>query len=171
MKKSNGLAVVLILIGLVIILGNVGVFEGELALFVISLGLFGGYFLTGGRGRKGSIGFLIPACILLMIGTFAYLEESLVLINGEGGIFFFMLGTAFFLIYFIHNFGRREMRFGERNWPVITGSSIYVFGALIFILEHYDVPFVRIMLQNLWPIGLIIAGVVIIFKNFRHKGQ
>jgi hypothetical protein len=169
MRKNNSLGIVLILIGLMIILGNTGFFKGEMVLFIISLCLFGGYFLTGGRSKKGSIGFLIPACIILMIGSFAFLEDTLGIIKGEGGIFFFMLGTAFLLIYFIHCFRKKDMSFGERNWPAITGISIYIFGSFIFILEHYDVPLVRTVLQNLWPIGLIAAGVIILANNFKRK--
>jgi hypothetical protein len=168
MKKNNGIAIVLILIGVLILLGNMGMLEGELALFIISMGLFGGYILTGGRNRSGSIGFLIPACILLMIGIFTYLENSGNIKALEGSLFFFMLGTAFFIIYFINNYKRTDMTFGSKNWPVITGSSVYAFGTLVFLFESYEIPFVKILLQNLWPIGLILAGIIIIIKNFRR---
>lgn len=165
MKNKNILAVVLIGAGILSLLGNTGWFDGEIFLFIVSLGFFAGYFAMGGRGRKGSVGLLIPACIIFAIAAYAVLENNVSLNNLEGSLFFLFLGSAFMAVYLIHTMWIREGSSGERKWPVITAVCIYVFGLFIFLVEYVDWEYARPILENLWPIGLIIAGIAIIISN------
>jgi hypothetical protein len=166
MEKKNITAAALILLGLLFLLRSFRIMDGEFVLFVISLGFFVGYFMSGGMNHRGNVGLLIPACIILCIGIFAVLDN---LLNLNGAVFFLLLGSAFFMVYFIHTFHLKHLSFGSRNWPAITGASLYAFGTFILLLEYYELPIINIILQYALPVGLIIAGLIIIFQNLTSK--
>lgn len=173
MKGRNGFAVILILVGIFILLNNTGLFSDNLVLFVVSLGFFIAYFLPLSSGRKGNVGFLIPASITLAVGIFTVLEENFLIESVKASVFFLLLGSAFFMIYFIHFLSMKYIGFRRQTWAAITGTVLYGLGTLIFLMEYFDFSFARIILQNLWPVGLILAGAIIIFRNFTgsHKKQ
>jgi CDP-diglyceride synthetase len=166
MKNKNTWAIVLIGIGVLSLLKNTGWFDGEIFLFIVSLGFCAGYLFTGGRSRRGSVGLLIPACIIFAVAAFSTLESNINLYNLDGTLFFLFLGTAFMAVYLIHTMWIRESSRGERIWPAITGACIYAFGGFVFLVEYANWEYAKPILENLWPIGLIAAGVIIIASSF-----
>lgn len=166
MRKNNIWAIVLIGIGVLSLLKNTGWFDGEIFLFIVSLGFFAGYFFTGGKSKRGSVGLLIPACIIFAVAAFSTLESNINLNNLDGTLFFLFLGTAFMAVYLIHTMWIKESGRGQRIWPAITGICIYAFGAFVFLAEYADFKYAYPILENLWPIGLIAAGVIVIVSSF-----
>jgi hypothetical protein len=61
-------------------------------------------------------------------------------------------GIGFFLMYF---FGRKE------TGLLVPGTILILLGA-IFLLRATEY-------ENLWPLLIIIAGIILIFKNRRRK--
>lgn len=115
---------------------------------------------------------MIPACIILAVGTFSVLETNMDLFELEGSIFFGFLGTAFLAVYLIHTLWLKDRSRGERIWPLITAICIYVFGAAIFAIEYMGWGIVGTLFEYLLPALLILAGFAVLVTNiFKSRKQ
>ncbi|MFW6035245.1 MAG: hypothetical protein ACOCRZ_03210 [Halothermotrichaceae bacterium] len=164
--KRAIIGIVLIVLGIFIFLENLHIIRGDFTLFIISAGFFIAYF--AGENKRGRIGFLIPASILLMIGIFTNIEQYLPG-NLEGGFFFVCLGSAFFLIYLFHTVYYGKEKFGNWDWILITSVSIYLFSIFIFLVEAVKYKAVANFLSNAWPFLLIAAGLVMLIRGFKSE--
>lgn len=169
MNRKSSIGILMILFGIMWFLVNSRIIKGEFFLLLVSFGFFIAYIFTGNGERRGMIGFLIPACITLSIGSFSILENNIELDGLEGTLFFAFLGTAFLGIYLIHTIHQGSRGFGAKNWPLITAISIYGFAAIIFMIEAMNWRFMLQVLSYIWPVGLIAAGVVLFIWEFIPK--
>ena len=165
------LGVGLVLVGVLNILGYFNLISEHIVLPAISIFLFTLYFVFGGRRYYKNVGFLIPACILLLIQVGVLIEQNINIVSLEGTLFLGLIGTAFLLVYFIHTFWYKKARFGSRHWPLITAVSIYVFSGLVYLAEHLRLKYIEIILNNIWPVVLIVVGSSVILKNITNKSK
>ncbi|HKL10039.1 MAG TPA: hypothetical protein VJ990_01265 [Clostridia bacterium] len=159
-KKIIGF--ILLTIGIVNFASRQGWISGEY--FLIGLGAV---FLVAYFVRRRPIGFLIPACILLMLGFYSNIQNSGALLlsnNLEGAAFFFFMAIAFYLIFFIHN-TRNESNGKRAGWAVVTGTALAAFGIFVFAAGHLDIAEWLILVDRYWPLILVAAGLYLVFSK------
>lgn len=158
--------IILVAFGIIAILNNFGLMQSEYTLFIISGGFFIGYFTR----PKVRIGLLIPACILLSIALYTNIEAFAESTGLEGTLFFIFLGSAFLLIFLIHNIITRKLTDGKTvKWPLITGAAIYALSILIYFGEKYDLNVTEIIMKNIWPVALICIGGSMVINGIKRK--
>lgn len=165
--ENKLLGIILILFGAFWFLGNLNIIRGDFTLIIVGIGFIIAYYFTGNKGSKRNLGFIIPGCITLMVGSFALLESNRSLGSFSGSLFFLFIGTAFWMIYFIHTLHYCPKGSGSRNWPMYTGAALYAFSGFILMVELFRFRYFRFILINLWPIAFIIAGLIFIFKGLK----
>jgi hypothetical protein len=94
-------------------------------LLLVGAGFLLAYILTG-----RNLGFLVPGCIVLSIGIFAYLNENKILPSDGGQIFLLFLAAAFWTIMLIHTMWIKNGDFGEKFWPIFPAIPLTVLGII-----------------------------------------
>lgn len=100
---------------------------------------------------------IIPAGALLSIASMVTLQ-ALVPNPGPvetGGVLFIGMGITFLLVWLLPSAGAR------RGWAVWPAVSLLLFGGLITAAATD-------LLGMLWPIALILAGLLVILRGFRR---
>jgi hypothetical protein len=159
-KKIIGL--ILILIGLINFASRQGWISGEY--FLVGLGAI---FLIAYFIRRRPMGFLVPACILILLGIYANLQNSsLLFMNGrmEGPTFFFFMAIAFYLIFFIHNISNGSLD-RKTVWPAIVGTALTAFGIFVYAVEYWDITELLIGINRFWPLILVLMGLYLILTK------
>jgi len=100
---------------------------------------------------------IIPAGALLSIASVVTLQ-ALVRDPGPvqiGGVLFIGMGVTFLLVWLLPSTG------GRRGWAIWPAISLLLFGGLITAAATD-------LLGVLWPVGLILAGLLVLLRAFRH---
>jgi len=165
MNKNTELALVFIITGIMLLLCNIGNSGGQPFLFIVSAGFFIAYFICGKVKGNYIIGFIIPACLVFMVSSFALIEENINYETIEAALFFFMIATAFLGIYLIHYVLYNKVKFGVMEWPLVTAIPIYAFSIVVLLMENYHMLYVRYTPAIL----LIGVGIFMIYKGFKRR--
>lgn len=156
-ERQGGLAagIILILIGVALLLANLGLFEP--AIFIVALGAS---FLVAYIFWR-NLGFLIPGMILIWLGSAIALVESDVLpVQNDGSIILISLGLAFISIYAF--MGRRR-----HWWPLIPGGILIILGILILLVAEDILPLTATQTFNIiLAATLILVGIWLIIRRF-----
>ena len=144
------------------ILGTVDVFKvlrfplGDgVLLMLLGIGLFYGYY------RKKSLGLLVPASILIWLGTYEVLEDIAWLNRFEGSLFFLCMSACILTIYIL-----AEPRISEKWYT--TALWIAGFAAFIAVFEYDQFFYLLSPYMNfIFPIILIGIGGIIILKGWK----
>lgn len=163
------LGIIMVALGLIIFLGNMDIIDGDYTLLIIGGGLFAGYFFSGERINKRKIGFLIAATIVSMIGIFD-IVDNYVISDLSGSLFFLFIGTAFLLVYLLHTMHYNKNT-GKRKWPLITSIALYTFSFFIYLVEVVNSEIFADIMNNYWPVILIIIGLVVLFKGIKKDNN
>lgn len=167
--KYKGIGLLLVLIGLLILLGNLGLIDGDYVLIVIGVVFMGIYWFSGKDAPNRNIGFLIPSTILIMIGLYDLMEGLWRRLDIQGIGFFISIGIAFVLIYLIHTSQLKAPKKGTRYWPLYVSSALFGFSIFIIIITNIDSQVVWTITNNIFPIALIIVGGLMIYKSISKK--
>lgn len=151
--KKNILAYILIAVGVLTLLGNYGIIEGDFFLLIVGAAFLAVYFRNG-DGKK-SIGFLIPGVMVTTIGIFSNIESYLFALDGP--VFLAMIGGAFILINYIHS--RQIGSTLESKWAHYVGSGIVIFAVFVFAVDNLNFTPLNLVFENIVPLGLILFGV------------
>lgn len=162
--------VFLILLGLIGIINKLHIFGDYFELIIIAIGFLFVYILRGGHKKYGNIGFLIPGCIIPAVIVMDIIDKTKILGMYKDPLIMAIIGTAFLLIYLIHTVWVTDIRKGSKNWPLIVALIIYVISIFVFITEISDSAIGRLILNNLWPVILILAGIIILIRSF-YRGD
>lgn len=161
MSKRDGrgkliAGIILIIIGIAILLRNLGFLEP--GIFAAAIGAS---FLVAYAFRR-LLGFLIPGMILLWLGVASILTQSHVISSRlDGPVTLTALGLSFILIYVF--MGRRR-----HWWPLVPGGILFLVGAVGILSVLGILPLTLAQLSSLiLPIVLIIVGVWLIFEQWR----
>ncbi len=133
-------------------------YQGPLALAAIGL-----IFLLWGIGAR-VVGPLIPGGILsgialgsfLIEGPFGHLEDP-----ASGGVFVLAFAAGWVLITVLS----AAVAGGILWWPLIPGGVLAVIGGALLI--GGSLLRVVVLLGDLWPLGLIAAGLYFLFRRRR----
>jgi hypothetical protein len=158
-KWMGGVA--LILIGTALLIATLTDFGllGEWLLPVLGV-----MFLAWGimASRPGPI---IPGGILTGLGVGVILAREVFHSSGldEGGLITLSLGVGFLLILPLCAFFTPKWHW----WPTVPGCVLVVVGTALLIGN--DALQVVNVLGKIWPVGLIIVGVILLWQFLRHR--
>ncbi len=150
----------LILVGITWFLTNQNYIPGYLLLYVLSAGFLGAYIFV-----KKSLGFLIPASNIAAVAIFSTLVEKIENINGAWIIV--LLGLSFLAIYVTHTRSLVTTDKGEKIWPLIPGAILSIIGLWI-LMGSIGEKFLQ-LIGLIWPLALVLAGVLILFMKKKVK--
>lgn len=163
--------VFLILLGLMGIINKLHIFGDYFELIVIGLGFLFAYILRGGNKKYSNIGFLIPGCIIIATIPIDFIDKTKMVSMYKDPLMLVILGTVFLLVYLIHTVWITNIRKGSKNWPLLVALIIYSIGLIDFISEISDSAIGRLILNNLWPVILILAGIIILIRSFYRSDK
>lgn len=108
-------------------------------------------------------GFVFPGFILPAIGVYLVLLRTF----GEkytSSSIFLLLGFAFYIIYF-------TAYIGKSNWPLIPATILLAVGILAYIIRlgMFNINILYLRKEYIWPIVMILAGVMILFNRLIRK--
>lgn len=137
-----------VLLGLAALIGfgdKLGAWGGALFLGSIGLAFWVIYFI-----RRDFWWALIPGGVLTTLAVVAALGENL---PGEmtGSIFFLGLAATFALLYFLPGAA------GQTRWAIIPAAVLGVMGLMLMLSMGG-------LINYLWAIGLILAGVYLLYR-------
>ncbi|ACB84339.1 hypothetical protein [Natranaerobius thermophilus] len=158
------IGIMLVVLGILFLLGNLGILSGALVLLLVGGGFLFFYYHSGKKASHRNIGLLIPGAILIMVGIYDFLIETLRMQYVEGYLFFIFLSVAFAGIYLIHTRNLKELSRGKRIWPLYPALGLFMFGILIVSERQLESEIVSVIFSNLFPIALIITGIIIVIR-------
>ncbi|HOF02369.1 MAG TPA: hypothetical protein PLT58_00095 [Atribacterota bacterium] len=169
MNKKIFLGIILVIMGLFWTLSNFQLIRGSWFLPIIGFAFLAAYLYRREDKLNRTPGFLIAGCIIIMVGLFNIINESVKLGLLEGPLFFYLLGISFLPVYFIHtrNFAQQDSK--QHKWPLYTGFSIIGFGILVLIIEAANTSLIRRFYPIILPIILILLGCYVIFFYKRKE--
>lgn len=165
-----GLAVFLITLGLLFVFASVTKWYFMGLIFLPCLGLS---FLVWSILAE-EVGFLIPAQILISIGL-AIILVSKVFTNAtafqNAAINLISMGAGWVIMPVLSKFVFKE----NMNWGFIPGAVLLTIGS-IFLLPQpvstriFDaITYIGKTIRYVWPLALIVPGVIIILKTVKPK--
>ena len=166
-RKSLGL--ILILLGVLFLLSNLGFFSGAIVLWIIGGSFLFFYYNSGKSNSNRNLGLLIPGMIIIAVGVYDFLNKTLGITAIEGVTFLIFLGIAFIGIYLIHTRHSENGGFGERNWPLFPALGLFAVSLLSLLEKHLESELIAQILGNMFPIVLIIVGIVIFVRAVSKK--
>jgi len=156
-ERKGGLiaGIILIVIGVSVLLINLGLVEP--GLFIAALGV--SFLIAYVFWRL--LGFLVAGMILTWLGTAVTLIQTTALNSDtEGAIVLVSLGLAFIFIYAF--MGRKR-----HWWPLIPGSILLLLGATVFLVAQNIIPLTATQIFNIvLATVLILIGVWLVFRQF-----
>lgn len=158
--------ILLIIVGLFWLLSNMDLFSSDIFMLAVGALFIIFYIISGSR-----LGYLIPGLIILALAGTNMLPRYLVLPDFLAGtLFFYMLGTAFILLFVIHTRKYREEE--SRHWPLYPGFALYGFGLFIYLLEQDYLPLEHLQRTELiLPAILIGLGIYFVIAQVIRKSR
>jgi hypothetical protein len=165
-KKVKG-GILLIVVGVFLLLNQLGLIMGQTFLLLLALGFIGAYFLLGGRKEYGNVGFLIPGVILLAIAGFASISDR---IDDFSPIFFFLgLSLSFFIVFIIHTYWFKNLDSGDRFWPVYPAGGLLLLAGIIALGLSGRFAESLGLLNYIWIIALIVIGAWLVYSSLKKN--
>ena len=142
--------VILVCLGLALLAAQfVPGIGGETVVFGLGLAFLAIYFYMR------EFGFLVPAGVLTGLGLGLIAKRTI-----GGGAAVLGLGLGFVAIWVLDRLYTRASNF----WPLIPGGILLVVGL------GTTVPSLGAVVGRLWPLGLVILGVVFVVLALRGRG-
>ncbi len=158
--------ILLFIIGIAWLLRNLNLLDSDFFLPGIGLTFIIFYIISGYKQS-----YLIPGLIILAISGTSLLPRYVSLPTFfEHTLFFYLLGTAFLLVYIIHTRARGEKK--ARNWPLLPALILYFLGIFTYLLDKDVLPAEYLeRVDLLWPLALIITSLYIVAAHFSKKNR
>lgn len=164
------LGLLLIIVGGIFLLSNLGYYPGEFTLVIVGGLLLLMYYRSGDSVYRRNQGLMIAGAIVTMVGLFATIEQNYPLGDRDGYLFFIFLGIAFLSVFLVHTRHLKSLPSGKRRWPLYPAAALWGFSLFVFIVQALDSNLLQGIFNNIFPIGLILVGMILIVKAFR-KGK
>ncbi|MBC8060439.1 MAG: hypothetical protein H7Y18_07215 [Clostridiaceae bacterium] len=168
-NSSRAIGIIFILIGVGALLSTMNYMNHNVIMLMISIAFFALYFVRGGNKNYYNLSLLMPACILLMLSPLETLRTYSFFNKLDSEITILAIATAFFLMYFMHNFWVRDIRNRKRHWPLLVGIVLSAVGISNYISNTYDVAVGNFILHYAWSFIFILLGIFILIKEFFKK--
>jgi hypothetical protein len=170
-RSKSILGSILIMAGAVTLLGNLNILNENFILPILGIGFLAVYFMLGARKSYGNIGFLIPGIILSALQIFKIADDNNVSEKTEIIIVFGVFSICFLLMYLIHTCWFKELSTGKRNWPLYVSIAFLFFGGIVYAIEYLDWKFGMVLLNNMWPVILVLVGASMLYKALKGDKQ
>lgn len=155
--KNSMIGLILVSVGVLMLLGNLGVLDGEFMLFALGAAFLIFYGLSGRETESRKVGLLVPGLIIIAVGLFTQFESRL---EDAPYMFFVFLGLAFLGVYLIHT---RKIEGGK--WPLFPTLGLFGFAAFVFVATNYEISFLATIMNNIVPAGAILIGLTLLVKS------
>jgi hypothetical protein len=162
---------ILVLAGATSLIGNLQILNENFILPILGAAFLFIYFILGARKKYGNIGFLIPGIILPALQILKLADDYNVGEKAEVVIVFGILGVSFLAIYLIHSCWYKELRRGQRTWPLHVSIILFIFGGVVYAIEYFNWTFGMVILNNIWPGVLVIVGVRMLYKALKGSKE
>lgn len=153
--RRSTAGIILVVLGLMFLAAQWFDFTGAAVLGALSVFFVVMYATT----RK--YGFLIPGMILGGLAIGVGLQEYGY--DPSGGIVVLGLGAGFIAIYLVNVFVQSPASW----WPLVPGGILSVVG----LTQLAEGTAAEETIARLWPVGLIIAGVIVLIATFMRPDQ
>lgn len=159
-------SLVFILIGVVLLLWNLGLIPGLESLWPVLLVIAGGWFLYEGFLRRRRDAYVFIGMFGLLLGVFFLLATTVlspVAMSSIWPVFMTITGLSLFA------YGSRRP-WGSRMSFTVPGVAIALISLvfLLFSLDIIDRSFARLVAVY-WPALLIVAGAVLLVVHFVQR--
>jgi hypothetical protein len=152
--RRSTAGIILVVLGLMFLAAQWFDFTGAAVLGALSVFFVIVYATT----RK--YGFLVPGMILGGLAVGVGLQESGY--DPNGGFVVLGLGAGFLAIYLINLFLQAPASW----WPLIPGGILSIVG----VTQVAEGTAAAETVARLWPVGLIVAGVIVLIATFMRPG-
>lgn len=148
--------VILIVLGIVFLLPRLGIDFGNLwPLLVVAPGIAFLVYYVLSKNKEDKAGIMIPAVITLLLGLFLLYQN---LSNWSDAdklwpVYPLIVGISFYVFY---------LAGGRKEKGILIPANILALVGVGFL-------FLNFLTFNLWPLFLIIAGLVLILLPYRKK--
>lgn len=166
MNNKSLIGIALVALGVIGILSRFIDIDNYITL-LISGGAVGLYIHYGYNKRYRNIGFLLVALFIFMGQIFIWFEDNMFFNRYEDIITTLMVATNFLLVYVIHTSWFKYSSRGKRYWPLLVSGIMYVVSLIIYVDEYVDTEMSEKLYELLWPIALIVAGVVLLIRGLK----
>jgi len=167
-KNSLVPGVILILIGIALLLRQLGVFYIDWRqIFPILLLVLGGLFFISIKTRDDK-GAAFPATFFFVLGLFFLIRNYDIFsfdyyfygFEDFWPIFLIAVGLGFIVMYF----------FKPHDWGVLIPGGVLLFFGIVLLLRNTGVLYWR-NFADYWPLILIAVGVSVVFNSLRRKTE
>jgi hypothetical protein len=152
-RRSLTLGIVLLLVGAFFLFERTASFSGPAGILL----LLGAIFLAISAARRFS-GPLLPAGVLLGLGTGFLLQDGLARWMPRWSVLLLGLGAGFLLVAGIDSAVDRQ----RRPRPILPGVVLVAIALFAFLARQTRFPEVVENVVGLWPWALVAAGVVLV---------
>lgn len=168
-KRRNLLAVIMIVIGILMLLSRVIYIPYEFNILLFGGIFILGYFMSGNHYTNRKPILLVFGFIISVVTLNGILKNLFNITKYEGPLFFILLAIGFLSIHLISS-GKTDIP-GKyvQSWALRSGIISFFIGVMIFVLSIFDWKITLIVINNIWPIGLILFGISIILNNRKIK--
>ena len=160
-RRAPALGVALVAVGLFFLLKQQLHFRGAGPILL----LIGTILLTASalRGFRGPI---VPAGVLIGLGTGFLLRDPLAPWMPGWAVLIFFLGTGLLLAAAIQRYAARD----RRPAPVVPGTILVAIALVAAVAQNLSIPEnLQDAAWRLWPWALVVAGVVLVVQAFRAR--
>jgi hypothetical protein len=158
---------ILILAGAFTLIGNMGILNENFVLPILGAGFLFVYFILGARKNYRNLGFLIPGIILPGLQILKIVDDNKMKEEVQIAAVFGILAVSFLAIYLIHTFWYKQLGKGQRNWPLYVSIILLIFGGAVYAIEYFNWNSGIVILNNIWPGILVLAGVRMLYKALK----
>lgn len=164
--KKRWIGFLIIISGLILLAENlIGSKKSAEGLSIGALFLIA-YLFTGRKKSRGWVGLLIPGVLLFYLGSWEILQRYFDFNRLEASLNLLVISFSFLTIHFLHYQGIRK-----KSWAKMVGLILAVISGIILIFDYLQYIVPNRFFVNLFPLSLIVVGVVLFFKNYKSKKE
>jgi len=168
-KSRNVLAIILITIGLIMLLSRYVYLPDGFNGLIVGAGFLAGYLISGNDYVDRKSGLLTAGSIIVALAMHNILNEIIYMGIFQGVMVCLFVGIAFFSIHFISSGKTEKSGVYVQSWALRSGVISFIIGGIIFVMTMLNWSVTAAFINNIWPVGLIIAGLVIILNNYKKE--
>jgi magnesium-transporting ATPase (P-type) len=127
------------------------------------------YGATEVKHQRGSIGFLIPGCLLMSLGLFNVIEHFFYLGRYHSPIFWLIFGTGFLMIHLIHYVRNGFRSMFNASWPFVVSIIFYCISIVSLFHRFYQFMVPVWVRDNLFAILLVGVGAFFLIRGKNER--
>ena len=160
-RRAPALGIALLAVGLYFLLKQQLHFRGPGPILLLI-----GTILLAASAMRGFRGPIVPAGVLIGLGTGFLLRDPLAAWMPGWAVLIFFLGAGLLLAAGIERYAARD----RRPAPVVPGTILIAIALVAAVAQNLSIPEnLQDAAWRLWPWALIAAGAVLVVQAFRAR--